>query len=345
MRTLLDVLNDILVEYNEIMNYRSENESLEWIAESNVELCELITDLAISNTIRLFSDKVSANDWEKELTRNYLELKQKLINSDSFIPGYEKEIEFLKQYGKPCLYPYAFTSKYDEINIEVFNDSDCGLKYVLHKGKRLYFPPRSDESIKHEYCQLVMEQDSESPHCYFSKEHAVSDSTVFIDVGGAEGIISLDVVDEVSEIYIFECSDEWKEPLKHTFAPYENKVHIINKYVGRVETENTVTLDSLTDEINNRNVFIKMDIEGMELDALKSGIGFLLNNKCKLSCNTYHTQEAEQELSVFFDNLGFNHTMSQGYMLFYFGYGVLKNGKYEHIKEPYFRKTLIMANN
>lgn len=105
----------------------------------------------------------------------------------------------------------------------------------------------------------------------------------------------------------------------------------------------TVTIDDALGGMSGRDIFIKMDIEGMELDALKGAVSTLLNNRCMAACTTYHTDDAYDELSAFFDNLCYMHKPSERYMLFIYGLGVLWNGKYEHIREPYFRHGLIKA--
>jgi hypothetical protein len=282
--------------------------------------------------------------WQEEHNRVKRELTEKLIDAEQTdLEGFDEEIAFLKKYGQLVLYPYDFIQRYDENNVVVNYDADKGLNYVNHNGALLYFPPREIAQIKHEYNQLIMEQDKDSPHTYFSDKCSFEEGMIFVDVGAAEGIISLDVVERAKEIYLIECSDEWIKALTETFATYMDKVHIIPKYAGRSDTEQSITLDSLLQEYVNEKLFIKMDVEGMELDILKSGVNTLLNNDCRLSCATYHVQNAEEEIGIFFDNLGYEHQPSDRYMLFYFGKMTLDNGKYEHIKKPYLRKALMRA--
>lgn len=70
-------------------------------------------------------------------------------------------------------------------------DEESIYPYVWHKEKKLYFPRWSEPQIKHAYNQLIMEQDVESPHTYFSEKYQIEEGDIFVDVGGAEGIISL----------------------------------------------------------------------------------------------------------------------------------------------------------
>ena len=314
-----------------------------FFADTDLIQLELLIDTAIHNVVLSAARKVSLLAWNDEYRKVSSELTQLIINSDTAIEGFEEECEYLKKKEKLVLYPYPFFDRYDESKVEVWQDADRNLKYVEHSGNRLYFPPRDDSMIKHEYNQLIMEQDVESPHHYFSEECNFEEGDIFVDVGAAEGIISLDVLKKAKEIYLLECSDEWVKALEATFEGYSDKVHIIKKYAGRVCDDNTITLDELLKDYVNENIFIKIDAEGMELDILKSGQNVLLNNNCKLSCATYHTNGQADDLAMLFDNLSYSHRFSDRYMLFFFGKMVLDNGYYEHIKAPYFRHVLIRA--
>ena len=318
------------------------SDRLSIIKSVDVEKIELIIDISISEKIRSFADKVTFFDWQNEEESIKKELYEKLIASDSTVKGFEEEISFMKKFDTIMVYPYDFILKYREEEIPVYFDDKKGMNYVLHKGKRLYFPYDNQDDVRYNYNQLLMEQDKDSPHAYFSDGFGVKADSVFLDVGGAEGMLSLEAIDLASDIYIFECDDAWKQALNNTFGGYDN-VHIISKYVGRFTDDNTVTIDDVLEGFIDRDIYIKMDIEGMELDALKGACRTLLNNRCMAACTTYHTHEAYEELSAFFQNVGYRFRPSDRYMLFIYGLGVLWNGKYERIKEPYFRHGLIKA--
>ena len=68
---------------------------------------------------------------------------------------------------------YAFTEKdlKTQIDIPVYthNTDKNQLKYVMHYGKKLFFPNQDDNAVRHQYTQLIMEQDELSPHKYFSE--------------------------------------------------------------------------------------------------------------------------------------------------------------------------------
>ena len=307
----------------------------------NFDAVDMIIDNTIAELIGSYSNKVSLNAWNHELSKIQNEMISAIFSEGYFDEKYKTEIDYIKQKKKLMMYPYQFTERYDENKIEVYYDEENKHKYVMHNGKRLYFPPRTDASIRHEYNQLIMEQDVESPHTYFNEKCNVKNNSIFVDVGSAEGIISLDVIDKVSEVYLIECSDEWIRALQLTFAGYKDKVHFVKKYAGRCDSETTISLNTLLDKYAERDIFIKMDVEGMELDVLKGSKDVLRRNNCQLSCTTYHTDDAEKELKDFFESQKYACDNSEGYMLFYFGHMVLQNGKYNHIKSPFFRRAIV----
>lgn len=86
-------------------------------------------------------------------------------------------------------------------DVEVWIDSSCDMPYVFHEGKRLYFPRGCAKAfVKRFYLSLVEEQDKRSPHRYFSEDDSFIDDCVFLDVGAAEGIISLSIIERLKKL-------------------------------------------------------------------------------------------------------------------------------------------------
>lgn len=111
-------------------------------------------------------------------------------------------------------------------------DKSNGLFYVNHKGKRLYFKRElSKSAIKDLYRCLCIEQDKDSPHSYSFGEMSFQNEIV-ADIGAAEGIWGLSLIESVKTLYLFECDEGWIEALNLTFSPWKEKVRIINKYVS-----------------------------------------------------------------------------------------------------------------
>ena len=134
---------------------------------------------------------------------------------------------------------------------------------------------------------------------------------VLYDVGAAEGLFSLLLVDKCKKIYLFENDHRWMKCLNMTFAPYKDKVEIISKTVG--DGQNGMCLDDFCEDKEFPGI-IKMDIEGYEASALR-GMDKLLdsNNDLTMLICTYHRQDDWDQFEKLLKNKGFNVSPSDGY--------------------------------
>lgn len=235
-----------------------------------------------------------------------------------------------------AVFPYDFQNEYIKENIEVFDDKDKGLKYVLMDGKKLYFKKRlGRKKIQNLYNLLSKEQDVRSPHHYLTGEFEFNDGGILVDVGAAEGNFALSVVEKASRIILFEADKEWVEPLNATFEPWKDKVEIVNKYVSNISDSTNTKLDDFLKIENGRETFIKIDVEGAESRLLDGCKNFLAKQKpLKVAICTYHKQNDEKEFTSILNNYGFKTAHSDGYMLFYYD---------KQMTAPYFRRGLIRA--
>lgn len=139
------------------------------------------------------------------------------------------------------MFPYDFFDIYMKMNICIIEDGEW--KYTIHDGKKLYFPKNySLEQAQNYYRALIAEQDRDSPHAYFDDSYSISQNSVFIDVGAAEGIIALSCIDEVEKLILIESDEMWIGALKKTFEPYNDKVEIIHKFASNKTTREEVAL-------------------------------------------------------------------------------------------------------
>lgn len=246
----------------------------------------------------------------------------------------EKALDYLRK-RKVVMFPYYFQDQYIEDAVEVHDDQEYGLRYVLLDGKKLYFKKRwSKKRIRLSFNELMKEQDSQSPHCYENESFKVENGDVFVDIGAAEGNFALSVVEKVSRIILFESNKEWLEPLKATFAPWKEKVTIVNKFAGDVNNAKSTTLDDYF-VAGEKLSFLKIDVEGAESRLLNGCKRILQEQKpLKVAICTYHKAEDEQELNEILTHHGFETSHSDGFMLLYTD---------RKIKAPYFRRGLIRA--
>ena len=220
--------------------------------------------------------------------------------------------------GKHGISPYPFEAslKYKDMPVEVLHDTDMDMPYVLHHGKRLYYPrDTTEKKMQTSYRALLTEQDPESAHRYVSSYDELK-GKILLDVGTAEGIFALDAIEYVEKAYLFECNDRWMEPLNATFTPWKDKVEIVKKYVTDRDDENSITLDTFMQGKKHDHIHIKMDIEGAEQSALK-GAKLLLTNGPSISVSmcTYHQKEDAKAISNFLASLGYTCEFTQGYFL------------------------------
>lgn len=252
------------------------------------------------------------------------------------------ELKYLRDKGIFCNFPYPEKDLKSEVKAGF--DEGVKLPYVLHNGIKLYYPRNwSVDSVKKMYvnyitCELFLETDDDliAPHQYQSSMVNVKEGDVVFDIGSAEGLFALDNVEKASRIYIVEGDELWMESLKLTFAPYQDKVTIINSFIGESKRESQITIQSLLENAVFETAFVKMDIEGSELACLTSARTFLqtIGKRVKFSCAAYHRQNDAEEIKSLFDSIGYQTEFSKGYMLF---------NNYDTPAPPYFRHGIVRA--
>lgn len=257
--------------------------------------------------------------------------------------AYAKELAFLREYGSYCTFPYPLKQERDGV-VSGF-DAASGMPYVVHDGKKLYFASKYSESQAvemywsyiHAEKLLGVEDGTGAPHQYQSPKVHVEKGDVVFDIGAAEGLFALDQMDKASRVVIVESNPQWFLPLRHTFAPYGDKVIIVEKMVSATDTENTVSLKTLLSKMCDCPVFVKMDIEGSELPTITSVAETLKeNNGIKIVAASYHRQYDADELKAIFDQVDYDSEFSQGYMLFH---------SYDTPIPPFFRHGVIRAKS
>lgn len=90
----------------------------------------------------------------------------------------EKVLNYLR--NRPVvMFPDYFQDEYVEDSVEVHDDKELGLRYVLLDGKRLYFKKRwSKKRFRKAFNELIKEQDSRCPHCYEDESFKVESGDI-----------------------------------------------------------------------------------------------------------------------------------------------------------------------
>lgn len=196
---------------------------------------------------------------------------------------------------------------------------DCmeNMPYIVFEEKRMYFP-YDYRFIEYEGKKLILdltaEQQRSSPHLYMNGNHKIEDRDVIADAGVMEGNFSLRYIEKVSKAYLFECDTRWIRPLQKTFEKFKDKVVLCNRFLGQFSGGKYIKLDDI---ITGRLDFLKMDIEGTEIEALLGGRNTILNNNVKCSICSYHKSGDEAAIKDVLNSYGYQTSTSKGYMLFY----------------------------
>lgn len=217
------------------------------------------------------------------------------------------------------VFNYCFAKAYRESEIEVLRDKSNGLYYIMFRGKRMYMSRRFEQEYQvRMYCnQLFTEQDPDSPHCYLGDSFQVMENAVVLDAGVAEGNFALSVIEKADKVYLAEPDKGWMEALSYTFQPYSGKVIYINKFLSHESGKDRITIDELA---GGQNIdFIKMDIEGAELAALRGAKKTLSVHAPDLAVCVYHNETDAGHISDFLSQQGYGVSFTKGYMVYIHG--------------------------
>jgi len=255
---------------------------------------------------------------------------------------YENEISYLKKLGFISGFPYKQVKWLKDI--EGGFDIKRKMPFVLHNNKRLYFPKSWNvEQAKGAYANLIQNENilgggytEKAPHQYQTNDFRVKEGDTVLEIGAAEALFSLDIIDLAKKIYIFEPKKVWRKPLQATFEPYKDKVEIIAKFVSNIDSDDEVKLETCLKFEDSESFFVKMDVEGYEKIVIEDNISFFSKNTdIRVSCCTYHKQTDAEDFKKIFSGIGYSIEYSDGYMLFLSG---------DNLRPPYFRKGMIRAS-
>lgn len=289
-----------------------------------IKLCHLLLTL-----------RIKFYYWRKN--RFELSLFNKILifeNKNSPESDLARLCNFIKKNGL-TVFPYDFYSNYFNFDLDIYIDDST--YFVLHKGERMYFPNSwNNEKVKKYYLGLLAEQDKSSPHLYCDDDFCVDQDDTLIDIGGAEGFFALEYISIAKKVIIFENNILWYEPLLKTFRPFQDKVEVLRKFVGSKSSGTFVKLDDFSD-LFHIPLFIKIDVDGSEMEVLKGMRELLsINKRIKIAICTYHRQDDFDDFSIFLRSYGFKLSASSGYMLYFLD---------RSQKSPYFRKGVLRASN
>lgn len=132
-------------------------------------------------------------------------------------------------------------------------------------------------------------------HKYFRK--LVRSGFSSFDVGGQGGYdaLMLAKLSGGGQVISFECDADAAGVMRDTFARNSYPIETIHAFVGKTDGEGTTTLDAVADRAFTPD-FMKIDVEGAELDVLQGAGRILSTRKPSLILET-HSKELETACS------------------------------------------------
>lgn len=254
-------------------------------------------------------------DASKIENRKYL---LKLLLIEKYKNTKDAEIQNILEYWKQneiSVYN-QYVKNEDEIHT-VYWDSVENMPYILFEDKKMYFPydyKFQEYDGKKVVIDILSEQQVSSPHLYIKNDIKIEKGDIIADAGVQEGNFSLRYIEKASKVYLFECNKYWIKPLQKTFEKFRDKVILNNSFLGRFNGGIYSSLDTV---IKGKLDFLKIDIEGAEIDALLGGKKVLLNNNVKCAVCSYHNSGDETAIKSILNFYGYETNTSEGYMVFY----------------------------
>ena len=268
---------------------------------------------------------------KRRLRNRVMEYYRNNPSEDYFI---DEAVVYLARYGYHTAVCFPFRDKYRAKDIRIDYD-ESGLPFhVFPDGKKLFMPRVPKREAARLLCEIMIEQDELSPHCYENSDFHVEHGDVVADVGCSEGYFALSVIERAKKVYLFECEHRWIEPLQKTFEPWKDKVEIISKYVANKTTENSVTLEDFFANKPDKPTFIKLDIEGEETSVLRSLDSIWNTKNLRMAICTYHLKTDYDDICSLVDAHRMSHTESSRRILM----------SLDGYEPPFFRTALLRAS-
>lgn len=201
---------------------------------------------------------------------------------------------------------------------KIYWDMDNNMPYAFYGDKRLYYPRNyrffeRDDGI-YAVSYRDMEQHKNSPHRYLTNQICIRRNDIVIDAGAREGDFALPYIDMIQKLYLFECDTGWIKALEMTYKDYKDKVVIIPKMLSDQVDEDRTTLSAILGE--EKIDFIKMDIEGAEVETLRASQTLLKNNDIRCAICCYHRRHDKEEIETILKESGYECSVSNGYVVF-----------------------------
>lgn len=206
-------------------------------------------------------------------------------------------------------------------------------QYILSISKSDFYEIRFNEIIYPLYWpvqfpvegvqQVTAETfDKNDWHYYRKKYTEIQPGEILLDVGTAEGLFPLAVIDLCQKVMMIEPNGFFIHSLTKTFKSFGKKAEIFHTAVGNRNGEISLDGNSLSghiseyptegskipirridDLIQEKITYLKADIEGYELEMLKGAVETIRKYKPTIAITSYHTLNNHREIIDFIKNI------------------------------------------
>ncbi len=192
--------------------------------------------------------------------------------------------------------------------------------YLRGLNRPLYWP----RSIAKRWLYQVISEAfyARDPHYYEIPETQVRSGDTVVDCGAAEGLFSLRVLGRAKRCYLIEPSSRFQRALALTFAEVSD-VEVVPMALGAVSgslrfTEDSImsamsetgaltvtveTLDHLFYEQGIRVDYLKMDLEGAEMNVLVGAEQTIRKFRPRIAVTLYHVGQNADETVTYLQSL------------------------------------------
>jgi FkbM family methyltransferase len=191
---------------------------------------------------------------------------------------------------------------------EFYEISFHNLKHILYWPAK--FSPKGVEQVTAETF------DDQDWHFYQKQGTVIETGEILLDVGSAEGLFPLTVIDKCKEAILIEPNPEFYSALLQTFSPFNKKIRLIHAAVGNTDGHINIEGESLTGQVSKYGsgtkvpicridsliglhqpiTYLKADIEGFEYEMLRGAEQTIRKNKPKIAITTYHRENDSEKI-------------------------------------------------
>ena len=133
-------------------------------------------------------------------------------------------------------------------------------------------------------------------------------SSLYIDVGASDGYYGLiyKKFNPKGKVYLIEADPKLAPEQKHNMEMNQagSNVEYVSKFVASRDDERHITIDAIADAEKPKEIFVKIDVEGAELDVLHGATKALAGYPCHILIET-HSKELEEQCMAFLQDAGY----------------------------------------